>query len=70
MATPYKRPEEEKEVASGHTCVWKYMEIVRRHRTVLEPVSYTHLDVYKRQNQRLVLGKDTYGINTGIYTVR
>lgn len=53
MATLYKRSEEGKEAASGHTCVWKYMEIVRRHRTVLEH-RFSKTGVYRSQHQILM----------------
>ena len=39
--------------------MYKLIRPVVRHKTVLEPVSYTHLDVYKRQ-----------GLNNGTQDLR
>ncbi len=53
MTTPCKFPGGGKNEISGHACVWKYMEIVRLHRTILEH-RFSKTGVYRSQHQILM----------------
>ena len=53
MTTPYKCPEKGNGEVSSHTCIRKYMEIVRWHRTILEH-RFSKTGVYRSQHQILM----------------
>ncbi|MFR1832152.1 MAG: MarR family winged helix-turn-helix transcriptional regulator [Lachnospiraceae bacterium] len=57
MTTPYNSSDMGEDVSASHKCVWKYMEIVRLHRTVLEH-RFSKTGVYRSQHQILMYVSD------------
>ena len=57
MTTPYKDSNQGEEALASHQCVWKYMEIVKLHRTVLEH-RFSNTGVYRSQHQILMYVAD------------
>lgn len=57
MTTPYNSSDMGEDVSASHKCVWKHMEIVRLHRTVLEH-RFSKTGVYRSQHQILMYVSD------------